>query len=126
MKFIRFCAVVAAAKILTVMVYLLITFISVLSVGRYADTQHADAIVVMGAAQYDGRPSPLLASRLDHAFDLWEKNQAPLIAVTGGKQQGDRFTEAGASRKYLEKLGVPPEKLFLKTRGIQHLSPCEI
>ena len=117
MKFARFCAVVAAAKILTVVVYLLITFISVLSVGRYTDTQHADAIVVMGAAQYDGRPSPQLASRLDHAFDLWKKNQAPLIAVTGGKQQGDRFTEAEASRKYLEKLGVPPEKIISEDKG---------
>jgi uncharacterized SAM-binding protein YcdF (DUF218 family) len=68
----------------------------------------ADAIVVMGAAQYDGRPSPLLQARLDHALLLWEKGVAPVIVVTGGNQPGDRFTEASSSAAYLESAGVPP------------------
>ena len=68
----------------------------------------ADAIVVMGAAQYDGRPSPLLQARLDHAVLLWEKGVAPVIVVTGGNQPGDRFTEASSSAAYLESAGVPP------------------
>ena len=67
----------------------------------------ADAIVVMGAAQYDGRPSPQLAARLDHVVDLWNAGKAPLVIVTGGKQSGDRFTEARSSRDYLVERGVP-------------------
>ena len=72
--------------------------------GRRAATRPrpADAIVVLGAAQYNGAPSPVLANRLDHAVELFEAGIAPLIVVTGGRQQGDRFTEAEASARYLE------------------------
>lgn len=62
----------------------------------------ADAIVVMGAAQYDGVPSPLFKNRLDHAQSLYTDRVAPLIVVLGGKQTGDRFTEAEAGAAYLE------------------------
>lgn len=62
----------------------------------------ADAIVVMGAAQYDGRPSPVFQARLDHARELEKAGVAPLIVVLGGKRQGDRFTEAQAGAAYLE------------------------
>lgn len=66
-----------------------------------------DAIVVMGAAQYDGRPSPQLAARLDHVVALWEQGIAPKVITTGSNRPGDRFTEAGASADYLEAHGVP-------------------
>ena len=69
-------------------------------------TESFDAIVVMGAAQYDGRPSPQLAARLDHVVNLWKARVADTIVVTGGKQTGDRFTEAEASRRYLTDRGV--------------------
>ena len=69
-------------------------------------TESFDAIVVMGAAQYDGRPSPQLAARLDHVVNLWKAGIADTIVVTGGKQTGDRFTEAEASRRYLTDRGV--------------------
>ena len=105
------------AKLLAITLYLVVTFISVLSVGQHADSQRADAIVVMGAAQYDGRPSPQLAARLNHAFYLWKKKQAPLIAVTGGKQEGDRFTEAETSQKFLENLGVPSAQIIHENQG---------
>ncbi|MGQ0680370.1 MAG: YdcF family protein [Actinomycetota bacterium] len=62
----------------------------------------SDAIVVMGAAQYDGRPSPVFRARLDHAKELFEAGVAPLIVILGGKQSGDRFTEAQAGAAYLE------------------------
>jgi uncharacterized SAM-binding protein YcdF (DUF218 family) len=62
----------------------------------------SDAIVVMGAAQYDGRPSPVFQTRLDHARGLYEEGVAPLIIVLGGRQEGDRFTEAEAGAAYLE------------------------
>ena len=65
------------------------------------------AIVVMGAAQYDGRPSPQLAARLDHVVGLWGQGVAPVVVVTGGKRAGDRFTEAEASARYLTARGVP-------------------
>src|SRR4051812_1650986 len=61
----------------------------------------ADAIVVLGAAQYNGHPSPVLRARLDHAADLWKQHYAPVIVVTGGKVPGDTSTEAGASAAYL-------------------------
>lgn len=66
------------------------------------DRSPADAIVVMGAAQYDGRPSPVFRARLDHARSLYDQRVAPLIVVLGGKRQGDRFTEAEAGAAYLE------------------------
>lgn len=62
----------------------------------------SDAIVVMGAAQYDGKPSPLFKARLDHAHSLYDEGVAPLVVVLGGKREGDRFTEAEAGAAYLE------------------------
>ena len=117
MNFFRFFVVVLLAKALAIALYVIVTFISVLSVGKDIDTQRADAIVVMGAAQYDGRPSPQLASRLNHAFYLWKNKQAPLIAVTGGKQRADRFTEAETSQRFLENLGVPAAQIIFEDQG---------
>ena len=76
-----------------------------------------DAIVVLGAAQYDGRPSPVLAKRLDHALELWHEGAAPLIVTTGSKQQGDRFTEGFTGFEYLLEAGVPESALLLVTDG---------
>lgn len=67
----------------------------------------ADAIVVLGAAQYDGTPSPVFAARLDLAHELWVQGVAPDLVTVGSKQEGDRFTEAEAGGDYLEELGVP-------------------
>ena len=97
--------------------YFLVTLAQVWSVGRSDDRSPVDAIVVMGAAQYDGRPSRQLAARLDHAVDLWPDGVAPLIVVTGGKQPGDRFTEAEASVEYLVERGIPESALLLEDRG---------
>lgn len=63
----------------------------------------SDAIVVLGAAQYDGEPSPVFKARLDHARQLYDAKVAPLIVVLGGKQAGDRFTEGQAGTAYLER-----------------------
>ena len=87
--------------------YVALTVFEVWRVGRSSGAQHADAIVVMGAAQYDGRPSPQLAARLDHVVALWKLGVAPRVIVTGGNQPGDRFTEASASKNYLVERGVP-------------------
>jgi uncharacterized SAM-binding protein YcdF (DUF218 family) len=74
--------------------------------GTSDQARHVDAIVVMGAAQYDGRPSPQLAARLDHVVELWNDGEAPFVVVTGGKLPGDRYTEAEASSRYLTERGV--------------------
>ena len=79
-------------------VYGLFSYWQVWSTGRSDQARPVDAIVVMGAAQYDGRPSPQLAARLDHALELWPEGLAPMVIVTGGKQEGDRFTEAERRR----------------------------
>mgnify|MGYP005620114429 FL=1 len=71
----------------------------------------------MGAAQYDGRPSPQLAARLDHVAALWPEGLAPLVVVTGGNQPGDRFTEADASAAYLIERGVPDSAILREDRG---------
>ena len=92
--------------------YLLISLLQVWNTGRSADRQPVDAIIVLGAAQYDGRPSPQLQAHLDHALELWNLNLASYIVVTGGKQEGDRFTEAAASRKFLESNGVASDLIF--------------
>lgn len=92
--------------------YYAVTLYQVHATGQSDHAGPADAIVVMGAAQYDGRPSPLLQARLDHALDLWGQGFAPLMVVTGGNQPGDRFTEASASRDYLVEHGVPADAIL--------------
>lgn len=71
------------------------------------DPHPAGAILVMGAAQYNGVPSPDLKARLEEALSLYDRRLSKLIAVTGGKQPGDRYTEAQASASWLEERGVP-------------------
>jgi uncharacterized SAM-binding protein YcdF (DUF218 family) len=72
-----------------------------------ADVDKADAIVVLGAAQYNGVPSPVFQGRLDHAVLLWNQGRADLVITVGSKQPGDRYTEAGSGAAYLEQHGVP-------------------
>jgi uncharacterized SAM-binding protein YcdF (DUF218 family) len=74
----------------------------------------ADVIVVMGAAQYDGRPSPLFAARLDHAIELFHDGVAPRLIVTGGKREGDRTTEAASAREYAVRHDVPEDAILLE------------
>ena len=75
------------------------------------------AIVVLGAAQYNGRPSPVLQARLDHAYELYREGVAPRIVLTGYKQPGDQFTEAFAGYRYLTKKGVPGQDLTIVDDG---------
>ena len=92
--------------------YVGLTVFEVWRVGRTQSTAQVDAIVVMGAAQYDGVPSPLLKARLMRAFELWDQKVAPRIVLTGGNKPGDRFTEASASAIFLRQQGVPQEDLL--------------
>ncbi|HEV2810148.1 MAG TPA: YdcF family protein [Acidimicrobiales bacterium] len=98
-------------------VYLGFTFVQVVQASRRADAQPADAIVVLGAAQYNGAPSPVLRSRLDHAVDLYQRGLAPVVVVTGGGQPGDLVTEASAGRRYLISEGIPDDALRSEVQG---------
>lgn len=100
-----------------VVLYFGVTFVQVWRASNDRDVLPADAIVVLGAAQYDGRPSPVLQARLDHAIDLYHQGIAPLIVVTGGRLPGDRFTEAAAAASYLIRAGVPEVSLRLESQG---------
>lgn len=99
------------------LLYLLVTLAQVLSATSHDQRSSADAIVVLGAAQYDGQPSPALRERLDHAVTLFEEGLAPVIWVTGGRQPGDRFSEASASSQYLIRQGIPNDAVQLETNG---------
>ncbi len=97
--------------------YYCVTLFQVWSVGRSDQARPVDAIVVLGAAQYDGRPSQQLQARLDHLLLLWNKGLAPLVVVTGGNQPGDRFTEASTSAAYLERHGIPAYAILQESYG---------
>jgi uncharacterized SAM-binding protein YcdF (DUF218 family) len=97
--------------------YVAVTFVQVWLASRRDGAHSADAIVVLGAAQYDGVPSPVFQGRLDHAHELWEDGVADTIVVTGGKQATDRCTEAESSANYLREAGVPDEDLLLEVQG---------
>jgi uncharacterized SAM-binding protein YcdF (DUF218 family) len=84
---------------------------------RHDEVHHADAIVVLGAAQYDGEPSPVLKARLDQAVYLYEQKLAPVVIVTGGKQVGDQYTEAGVGREYLGQHGIPDAKIYAEDQS---------
>lgn len=87
---------------------------------RQARTEQArpvDAIVVLGTAQFNGRPGRVLQARLDRALAVYEDGLAPLVVVTGGRAPGDAFTEAEAARDYLRERGVPEEAIRLENEG---------
>jgi uncharacterized SAM-binding protein YcdF (DUF218 family) len=100
-----------------VVAYLGFTFIQVWLAARRDQARPVQAIVVLGAAQYNGRPSPVLRARLDHAYDLWHRGLAKTMVVTGGRQPGDQFTEATASANYLESKGIPDVDVLRETGG---------
>jgi uncharacterized SAM-binding protein YcdF (DUF218 family) len=80
--------------------------------GEQDEQRPADAIVVLGAAQYDGSPSPVFEARLAHAVELWHSGIAPTLVVTGGRIPGDTTTEAAVARKYAMDHGVPSDAII--------------
>jgi uncharacterized SAM-binding protein YcdF (DUF218 family) len=85
--------------------------------GQRDEQRPADAIVVMGAAQYDGEPSPIFEARLEHAVALYRAGVAPRLVVTGGKADGDRTTEAAAARAYAMAHGVPGDRILVEDQS---------
>ena len=98
-------------------IYVGVTFVQVWDASNQRHHESAQAIIVLGAAQYDGTPSPVLRARLEHAVELYGDGVAKTIVVTGGKRPGDRFTEAAASFTYLRQAGVPEERILREEQG---------
>jgi uncharacterized SAM-binding protein YcdF (DUF218 family) len=92
-------------------------FLAVISWGRRDEARKASAIVVLGAAQYQGRPSPVLRARLDHALALWRRGLAPRMILTGGSGVGDTTSEAETGKRYVMRRGVPEAAISLETNG---------
>ncbi|MEI8068810.1 MAG: YdcF family protein [Actinomycetota bacterium] len=105
--------------------YVCLNIVQVWSVGRSSGAREVDAIVVMGVAQYDGRPSPQLQARLDHVLTLWKEGVAKLVVTTGGNQPGDRFTEARASADYLVAGGIPESAISMEDIGATTLQSLQ-
>ena len=81
------------------------------------EARPAQAIVVLGAAQYAGKPSPVLRARLDHALDLWNRHLAALLILTGGTGSGDTTSEAAVGRTYAKRHGVPDSAILVENEG---------
>ena len=90
---------------------------AVMERGRRDEARPADAIVVLGAAQYAGRPSPVLRARLDHAIELWKRGLAPALVLTGGRGPGDTTSEAAVGQRYAVKRGIPYRAIHMETEG---------
>jgi uncharacterized SAM-binding protein YcdF (DUF218 family) len=85
--------------------------------GNLDEARRADAIVVFGAAEYAGRPSPVYRARLDHAYELFERGLAPMVITTGGAGADPKFTEGGVGRDYLSRRGIPDRSLIAETQS---------
>src|SRR6187455_2002962 len=105
------------STIATVLVFWLGWMGAVLLWSTMDQARPAESIVVLGAAQYDGHPSPVLRARLDHAVDLWNKRLARVMIVTGGTGFGDTTSEAAFSGAYMRKHGVPAGSILLENEG---------
>ena len=109
---------IASALLALILAGWVAVVLAVLQVGRRDEARPADAIVVLGAAQYEGRPSPVLRARLDHALLLWRRGLAPTVVVTGGTGMGDTTSEAAVGRRYMMQRGVPDSAIVMEDRGL--------
>jgi uncharacterized SAM-binding protein YcdF (DUF218 family) len=108
---------VAIALLVAALALYLGSFVAVLATSREDQRRPVDAIVVLGAAQYNGKPSPVLRARLDHAAALYREGLAPTVIVTGGIGEGDRVSEATVGRQYLVAHGVPEAAVVVRPEG---------
>ena len=109
---------VTAGLLLSAVLLWLLSVAVVIVAGAWPTTRQADAIVVLGAAQYNGRPSPVLQARLDHALDLYDRGLATRLIFTGGTGVGDTVSEAEVSRRYALSHGVPASAIMTERDGL--------
>jgi uncharacterized SAM-binding protein YcdF (DUF218 family) len=114
---IRIARKIVTIGMVTVFTLWLISAVAVLVWSSRDEARPAQAIVVLGAAQYAGKPSPVLRARLDHALDLWNRHLASLLILTGGTGSGDTTSEAAVGRKYAKKHGVPDSAILVENEG---------
>lgn len=114
-----------AAVVVVVVLVVGFTAVRVWQVARLDARGPVDAIVVLGASQFDGRPSPIFKARLDHAKALYDDGVGPVVVTVGGNQQGDRFTEASAGARYLRSAGVPAGDLAELGEGSDTIGSLE-
>jgi uncharacterized SAM-binding protein YcdF (DUF218 family) len=107
----------ALLAILALCIFLSAASVGIVRASRLHEIHSADAIVVFGAAEYSGHPSPVLRARLDHALDLFQRGVAPVIITTGGAGADPLFSEGGVGRDYLIGRGVPERKLIAEMQG---------
>jgi len=107
------CLALAAALVL----FLGVTGSRIVQAAGEFPTSKADAIVIFGAAQYAGHPSPVYKARLDHGYELFVQGMAPVVITTGGAGQDPEFSEGGVGRDYLLRRGVPEKALIAETQG---------
>ena len=108
---------IATYAVLAALAAWVISVLSVFVWGARDMARPADAIVVLGAAQYAGRPSPVLKARLDHAIGLWKRGMAKRLVLTGGRGVGDTISEAAVGRRYVMKAGVADSAILLENEG---------
>jgi uncharacterized SAM-binding protein YcdF (DUF218 family) len=106
-----------ASVILAVVAIWAVSMAAVLVFSWIDQARPAESIVVLGAAQYSGRPSPVLKARLDHGIDLWTQGMGKVLVLTGGRGYGDTTSEAEAGRIYARKKGVPDTAILLENKG---------
>lgn len=97
--------------------FLAVTAVQIVHTASLEEIHPADAIVVFGAAEYSGHPSPVLRARLNHAFDLYERHLAPVVITTGGAASDPTFSEGGVGEEHLRKRGIPENALIAETQG---------
>jgi uncharacterized SAM-binding protein YcdF (DUF218 family) len=114
---IRIARQILTIGMVTVFVLWVVSAMTVLFWSSRDEARPAQAIVVLGAAQYAGKPSPVLRARLDHALDLWNRHLASLLILTGGTGSGDTTSEAAVGRKYAKKHGVPDSAILVENEG---------
>lgn len=108
---------IIASVILAVSILWAASLAAVLVFSEMDQARPAESIVVLGAAQYDGKPSPVLKARLDHGIDLWHRKTGKVLVFTGGQAAGDRTSEAEVGRDYARKRGVPDTAILLENKG---------
>jgi uncharacterized SAM-binding protein YcdF (DUF218 family) len=108
-----------------VILFLGVTGIRIVHTAGEAARHKADAIVIFGAAEYAGRPSPVYRARLDHGFTLFQQGMAPVVITTGGSGQDPDFSEGGVGRDYLLRRGIPEQNLIAETQSSDSAQSAE-
>ena len=117
---------VFGAAVLAALLLVASTALAIWWTARQDSRPTADAIVVLGSAQYNGVPSSIFEARLEHARALWEDGVAPVVVTVGGKAAGDQFTEAEAGRAYLADSGIPEDALLAVEEGVDTLESMRV